>query len=242
MEVWRWGAAGALVTLALACAAAPVAPARVRSDPAAQPVPHPTTAPAEVSTSTRALARVACAARRSTAACTRQEGCVFEMQAGCREILDACDRVDPHLAYPGRRPWPQDPCTGQDPACVFHPRTQICAAYTPVQVCPADLEAARTLPVNCELQPGLSCRYDTQGGAVQCTPRQRTCPGGAERPPEPLYWDFVPDYAPNGCPLTSAAVGRQCSAPRSLKCTACGGVTQCIRGRWRQTVTPPPRP
>jgi len=231
-----------MTTSLLACAAppraAPVASTATEATEATHPAPPqvskpPTTAPEPVP----------CADRRSTPDCTRQDGCVFKLHIGCRAIVDACERVDPQRAYPGRQPWPQDPCTGQNPACVFNPRTQVCQTYTRVETCPPELEAAKSLSVNCVLQPSLTCRYEAQGGAVQCMLRDRGCPGGAPRPPQPLHWDFQPDYAPNGCPISAMAYSRRCKAPRRLKCTSiCGGITQCIRGRWRQTKAPLPRP
>lgn len=222
-----------MTTSLLACAAPPLATTEPTKPAAAQATKAETLAPKPVP----------CSARRSMAACVREEGCVFELQKGCRGVIDACDLVDPQRAYPGRQPWPQDPCTGQDPACVFNPRTQICQTYAPVTACPPELEAAKALSVDCGLQPSLSCRYEAQGGAMQCMLRDRGCPGGAPRPPQPMYWGFQPDYAPNGCPISATAYSRRCSAPRRLKCgSICGGITQCMKGQWRQTKAALPRP
>jgi len=229
--------------LALACSSTSARPAEVAPGPVASGSADAVPEPEEPPPPDEAPPEEPPCARRAAADCRREQGCVMELHVGCREVVDACDRLVPGAAAPG-----EDGCSLQDPACVYDPRGQLCVAYTPVTECPPTLAEARALPIDCVLQrTPLECAYEEEGGVtLACRVPSMGCPGGMARRPEPPAWlaapTHPPDYAPDGCPLTERARRTRCRAPRSLECRDCAGITQCVGGRWRMTTRFPPRP
>lgn len=183
--------------------------------------------------------------------CIARGDCIFEQGAGCRELRNDCERWWTDRSQPAPTECP-DGCALRR-AVPFGEETTsrypmvLCVPYEQVTECPATLEES-IASVDCPLQQVvLECDYEDAEGPITmaCRRPDQGCPGGRRRPREFRSWRGLrplTDYDENGCPQTDRAQAARCREPRSLQCSSCTEVTQCVRGRWRVTRRIPRQP